>query len=295
MDDELIKFKEVTKNFGKNQVLDSISLSVPERKITGIIGASGEGKTTILKLLVGFYKPTGGEILYSKREISKDMNNIKNVFGFSTEDGSFHDNLTVTENMMHFGYLHNVKRPELKERINNLLKLVGLDNAKKTLAGNLSMGMKKRLDVAISLLHNPKFLIMDEPTADLDPLLRKHMLELIQKINKQGTTIILTTQILGEMDRICDRIAILFDKKIVEEGDPSKIKAKYKAKHLNEVFNKIFSKQVKKEEKENKENETGERKIESKKDEAEIAEAKKENIEEIKKRYEKEGNDKKFA
>jgi ABC-2 type transport system ATP-binding protein len=240
MDDELISFKEVVKRFGRKNIVDGVNLSIPEGKITGIIGASGEGKTTLLKLLAGFYKPTKGEILYSKRKISKEKE-IKNILGFATEDGSFHDRLTVLENLYHFGDLHHVKRKESKERAEELMEFVGLGYARDTLAGNLSMGMKKRLDVALSLMHSPPVLIMDEPTADLDPLLRDKMLELIKKINKQGTTIILTTQILGEMDKICDKIAILFDAKILEQGIPSKIKKKYSASDLDDVFNRIFS------------------------------------------------------
>jgi ABC-2 type transport system ATP-binding protein len=241
MDDELIKFKNVKKRFGKNTILDLINLEIPEGKITGIIGASGEGKTTILKLLVGFYKPTNGEILYAKRNIKKDKKTIKRLFGFATEDGSFHERLTVMENMVHFGLLHHLTKRQIKERAEELLRLTGIDYAKNTLAGNLSMGMKKRLDVAISLIHNPDVLIMDEPTADLDPLLRANMLSLIKSINRKGTTIILTTQLLGEMDKICDKIAILYNKNIIDQGIPSQIKQKYNAPDLDNVFNKIFS------------------------------------------------------
>jgi ABC-2 type transport system ATP-binding protein len=253
MDDEMIKFKGVTKKFGRCYVLEDINISIPENKVTGIIGASGEGKTTILKLLARFYKPTKGDIFYSKRKISKEKE-LKKILGFSTEDGSFHTRLTVLENLYHFGSLHHLRGKEIKQRAKEILEFVDLEYAKDTLAGNLSMGMKKRLDVAISLMHKPPVLIMDEPTADLDPLLRNKMLELIKRINKEGTTIILTTQILTEMDKICDKIAILFDKKIIEEGSPSKIKKKYSVSNLDEVFNKIFSKgeKIKKKEIKNK-------------------------------------------
>lgn len=245
MDDELIKFKEVQKIFGKRVVLDSISFSIPEGKVTGIVGASGEGKTTLLKLLVGLYLPTRGVISYSKRNVNNDSDNIKRIFGFATEDGSFHDRLTVFENMVHFGTLYHISKKEILRRTIELLNFVGLSEAKDTLAGNISMGMKKRLDIAISLLHQPEVLILDEPTADLDPLLRKNMLDLIKKINKTGTTIIITTQLLGEMDKVCDKIAVLFNKRIIEEGTLASIKSKYAAKDMNEVFHKIFSKQEK--------------------------------------------------
>lgn len=246
MDDELIKFKGVHKKFGRRVVLDSINLSFPENKITGIIGASGEGKTTILKLLVGFYRPSKGEITYAKRNVYSDSN-LRKIFGFATEDGSFHDRLTVIENLLHFAALHHIGRRVAMERAKELMELVGLSYAGDILAGNLSMGMKKRLDVAIALMHNPDILIMDEPTADLDPLLRSNMLDLIKKIKEENTTIILTTQILGEMDKICDKIAILFNKNILIEGSPESIKKKYSSSNLDEVFNKVFSKREKSE------------------------------------------------
>ncbi len=256
MDDELIQFKGVTKRFGKNVVLDSIDLTIPEGKITGIIGASGEGKSTILKLIASFYKPNKGNIFYLRRKITKDRRHVKKIFGFAIEDGSFYEQLTVRENLYHFGKLYDVPRKILKQRVKEILDLVGLEDASKTLADNLSLGMKKRLDLACAMVHNPSVLILDEPTADLDPLLRNQMLHLIKKINSHGTTIILTTQIINETDEICDRVAVLFNEKITDETTPSKLKAKYKSRDMDDVFNKIFSKKNRKTYQESKEKKT---------------------------------------
>ncbi|MBX4212512.1 ABC transporter ATP-binding protein [Candidatus Pacearchaeota archaeon] len=242
MNTEFIQLKDVVKQFNKNLVLDGVNVSIPEGKITGIIGASGEGKSTVLKMIIGFYRPTRGDVMYLKRNVADDLYNINRTFGFATEDGSFYDSLTVLENLHHFGRLYKIKGTALKARAKELLGFVGLEKAENTKAQNLSVGMKKRLDLACSMMHNPKVLIMDEPTADLDPLLRAQILSLIKNINKKGTTVILTTQLLEEMDEICDQIAILCNKKIIEEGDPGKIKAKYNAADLNEVFHKIFFK-----------------------------------------------------
>ena len=239
MDDQLIQFKDVTKRFGKNTILDSINLTIPEGKITGIIGASGEGKTTILKLIISFYKPTKGKVYYLRREISKDIVNISKFFGFATEDGSFYEKLSVRENIYHFGKLYGVKNKVIKNRAKEIIELVGLTKATKTLAEDLSIGMKKRLDLACTLIHKPTVLILDEPTADLDPLLRAQMLHLIKKINSHGTTVVITTQLLKEAEEICDKIAILYNEKIIEQNTPEKIKSKYKASNLNDVFNKI--------------------------------------------------------
>ncbi|MFW6282602.1 MAG: ABC transporter ATP-binding protein [Minisyncoccales bacterium] len=242
MNTEFIQLKGVTKKFRKNLVLDDVNLDVPEKQITGIIGASGMGKTTILKMIIGFYKPNKGKITYLKRNVLKDLKNIRQIFGFSTEDGSFYQDLTVKENLYHFGSLYGMKRKEVKERTKEILDFVGLSGAVNTKARDISVGMKKRLDFACSLVHKPEVLILDEPTADLDPLLRDQILSLIQKIKKTGTTVVLTTQLLEEMDKICDYIAILHNKKIIEKDTPKNIRKKYSSDDLNQVFSKIFSK-----------------------------------------------------
>ena len=283
MDDSLIQFKGVTKVFGKNRVLDAINLSIPEGKITGIIGASGEGKSTILKMIASFYKPTKGTIMYSKRNIEKDQKNIKKTFGLSIEDGSFYEKLTVKENLFHFGRLYGLKKTTLDNRANGLMHFVGLYNARDVLAKDISLGMKKRLDIACSFIHKPSVLILDEPTADLDPLLRKQITHLIKKINSHGTTVIITTQLLEEAESLCDKIAILYNEKIIEEGEPETIKSKYSSKNLNQVFNKIFSKKGRKTYQESKDKKT---KIDN------ITEKQIEKIEKVvKKTFEEEKND----
>jgi ABC-type multidrug transport system ATPase subunit len=128
---------------------------------------------------------------------------------------------------------------------------VDLIDAKNVLAKNLSLGMKKRLDIACSLVHKPSVLILDEPTADLDPLLRFQIMKLIKKINSHGTTIVFTTQLLHEADELCDKIAVLYNKKIVDQGTSSKIKEKYHSGDLDGVFRKIFSNRTKKDYNEN--------------------------------------------
>jgi ABC-2 type transport system ATP-binding protein len=246
MDDEFIQLKKVSKAFGKNKVLDEINLSIPEGKITGIIGASGEGKSTILKLIASFYDVDSGEIFYFRRNIKNDITHIKKSFGIAIESGSFYENLTVYENLYHFGRLYNVDRPVLKRRIGGIIRFVGLEEARNVLSKNLSLGMKKRLDLACALVHKPSVLILDEPTADLDPLLRTQMLKLIKKINSHGTTVIFTTQMLEEIDIMCDYVAILYNENIHEEDSLADVLKKYNAKDMNSVFTKIFSKKGRK-------------------------------------------------
>jgi len=129
----------VTKKFGKNVVLNSINLTIPEGKITGIIGASGEGKSTILKMMASFYLPNKGKIYYKKKNLMQNKKIIYKLFGLSIEDGSFYEKLNIRENLFHFGYLYHVKRSVLKKRVQEIIHLVGLDGAEKTLAKDLSL------------------------------------------------------------------------------------------------------------------------------------------------------------
>ena len=222
-----IQVKNVTKRFKKNLVLDNISLEIPYGKVFGIIGKSGCGKTTLLNMIIGFLKPTKGLIYYQSRSIFKDMKNIEMTFGFASQDLSFYDKLTVEENLRYFGNLYGLRRDEIKNRIEELLQLVELIDARKTISDRLSMGMQRRLDIACSMIHNPKVLILDEPTQDLDPILRKEVLRVIKKVNETGTTVIITSHLLDEINYLCDNIAIINDSKIVKVESPRELEEDY--------------------------------------------------------------------
>lgn len=223
-----IEIKGVGKSFGKNIVLKNVNLIIPKGKIFGIIGVSGSGKTTLLRSIVGFYKPSEGVILYNKVDIRKQREIITRNFGFATQDNSFYDNLRVDENIRFFGKLYGLKGNILEERIDNVLSLVELSDAKKRLARNLSSGMRRRLDLACALIHNPSTLILDEPTEDLDPHLRQELLEVIKKINKDGTTVIFTTHLINEAEYLCDIVAIISNNTILKVGSTSDLRKVYK-------------------------------------------------------------------
>ncbi|MDD5133641.1 MAG: ABC transporter ATP-binding protein [Candidatus Nanoarchaeia archaeon] len=222
-----IEIRNLTKIFGKNTVLDNLNLEIPYNKIFGIIGENGSGKTTLLNTLIGFLKPEKGTILFQSLDIFKDMRGVETRFGFATQAGSFYPKLTVEENLYYFGKLYSIPRKELKERVRKLLDLVELTYAKKTLGGSLSTGMKRRLDIACALIHKPVVLILDEPTEDLDPILRKELLNLIRRINEAGTTIIITSHLLEEVEELCDVIAILHKGKLLKIGSPVAIEREY--------------------------------------------------------------------
>ncbi len=222
-----IQIVNVTKEFGKNVILDKVSLDIPARKIYGIIGESGSGKTTLLKTIIGYWKPDDGEVLYEGRSLEKDMKFIKQIVGFATQDNCVYPKLTVRENLEYFGSMSNVPSNTLERNTDKILELVELKNAENKLAEELSGGMMRRLDIACALIHNPKILILDEPTQDLDPLLRKDIMNLIRKINENDTTIILTSHLLEETDQLCDEVAIIHEGRVLEAGTPEQLKNNY--------------------------------------------------------------------
>ena len=227
----IIRIEGLSKAFNHKAVLDNVYLHIRKGEIFGIIGPSGAGKTTLLKLLVGYHQAEKGDIIIHQGKqsfsIFKNPQMSKRLIGFSTQSPSVYGKLTVFENLLHFGALYGLTKQERESRARALLHLVELDESQATLAANLSGGMQKRLDIACSLMHNPPILILDEPTADLDPVMRKAMWSLVKEINKKGTTIIMASHFLGEIENLCDRIAIVRNHTITEVGSADELKDAY--------------------------------------------------------------------
>ncbi len=223
----IIEVKNLTKRFKNNIILDAVSLDVPENKILGIIGINGSGKTTLLKTIIGFYKANHGDIFYKGKRISHLSRQMKKEFGYTSQDSSFYSKLTVKENMYYFGTLYGLPKRETHENTKEILRLVELEEAKNVLAQNLSGGMQRRLDLACSMIHKPKVLILDEPTEDLDPSLRREIVDVIKKINKQGTTIIITSHLLEDVENLCDIIAVLHNHKMLHIGSVDDLRKLY--------------------------------------------------------------------
>jgi len=229
----IIQINNLTKQYGRKAVLKNLNLKIEQGEIFGIIGMSGSGKTTLLNSLIGFLEPEEGEVLYHSKSEKKLMSVFHNTtearktFGFATQVPSFYPGLTMEENLDHFASLYHLPQKTIKHNTGNLLKMIGLESEKNQLAKSLSGGMEKRLGIACSLVHNPSVLILDEPTANLDPVLRDSTWDLIQNINKMGTTVIVASHLLEELEPICDRIGILHDHSLNEIGTPDQLKTNY--------------------------------------------------------------------
>lgn len=239
MAEQVFKIRNISKAFGRQLVLHNITLDVQAGEILGIIGPSGSGKTTLLNVIIGFETPQRGDVLYRVayhdgfkasavyRSVFAHRADVKPIYGFASQSPSFYPSLTVKENLEYFGALYNLAPEARRANVETLLSLMDLKGHRNLLAGNLSGGMERRLDIACSLMHDPDVLILDEPTADLDPVLRAHIWELVRKINKKGTTILMCSHHLTELEFLCSRIGILREGRLLDVDSPAALKAKF--------------------------------------------------------------------
>jgi ABC-2 type transport system ATP-binding protein len=232
LDGSAIVVTSLSKAFGDHEVLKDVSFVVKAGEIFGLIGLSGSGKTTLMNMMVGFIEPDAGDVVVcspSGQNVSvlKSPELIKSVFGFSAQRPSFYAKLSVKENLAYFGELFGLSDQEIMERSAELISLVGLAGSEAVLSGNLSGGMQKRLDIACAMIHKPNILLLDEPTADLDSLLRAQMWKIIRDINKAGTTVVVASHFIEDIENYCSRIAVLNNKTVSLIGSSDDIKNKY--------------------------------------------------------------------
>ncbi len=222
----ILKVENLKKSFGRKEILKSINFEIAEGEIFGIIGMSGSGKSVLLKTMINFWKPTSGRIIYKNANIRKLA--FRKTFGFSTQESCFYPEMSVEENLKHFGRLYGLQSKFINQRIKELLEILELEDCAKQSASQLSGGMEKRLDIACSLIHKPKILFLDEPTLELDPILRKEVMNLILKINREeGVTILMASHLLGGIEAMCNNIAILHEGRIIEYGNPSELRERF--------------------------------------------------------------------
>lgn len=208
----IISIRGVEKSFGSNIVLKKIDLKIKKGQLIGIKGESGIGKTTLLKILAGYSDLDRGEITYkfkSKRyrlREAKQCQDFHNQIGFSCQEGSFYEELDVYENLDFYRTMHNLKQKDTSRKIKRILSLVNLTDKEGVLTKNLSAGMQKRLDIACALIHEPKVIFFDEPTAHLDKNNQKEIWNLIKKINIQGITAIVTSHFPKDLKKYCNEV-----------------------------------------------------------------------------------------
>lgn len=215
--DTILEVKDLEKAFKTKKVIKNLSFKVEKNAIYGFIGRNGAGKTTTMKMIMGFLDPDAGEILFQGKNIVKSVKSRGNRIGYLPDVPEFYDFYTPKQYLTFCGEISHMPCKECKRKVEELLKLVGLEKDRDRKIRGFSRGMKQRLGVAQALLNDPDLLICDEPTSALDPVGRKEILDLLSTI-KERTTVIFSTHILSDVQRICDSVGILEDGKIVRSG-----------------------------------------------------------------------------
>jgi ABC-2 type transport system ATP-binding protein len=229
----IVSIHNVSKAFGKHSILKEINLEISSGEIFGLLGPSGAGKTTLVKQLTGLDVPTEGEnfIFQEKMPSLKLMKRI----GYMAQSDALYGELTAKENLEFFATLYGLKRKEKQQRMIDVMEIVSLSEHFNKFVSNFSGGMKRRLSLAIALLHEPELLILDEPTVGIDPVLRKSIWKAFNKLKEKGTTIIITTHVMDEAEK-CDRLGMIRDGRLIAVGTRKELLQETNSSSIEEAF-----------------------------------------------------------
>lgn len=230
----MIHLKGVTKTFGRHQALKDVSLEVPEKRIFGLLGPNGAGKTTLLRLLMGVLVPDEGEITLFGR-YTPGMAQATRQIGYMPQQLALYEGLTIRENVRFFGHLYGMEKAALHQSCEEALRRVDLLGRADDLALTLSGGMQRRVMLATAMVHKPKLLILDEPTAGIDPVLRLNFWAWFRDLANEGATILVTTHHISEADH-CQEVLFLREGHLLEQGNPASLISKYKVADLEAAF-----------------------------------------------------------
>ena len=217
--------ENLVRHFGDVEAVNGINLQVNAGEIFGFLGPNGAGKSTVVRMLTTLLRPTSGKAFVAGFDVAKYPNEVRQRIGVALQDAAIDPLMTGVELLRLQAVLYAIPKSKMKSRADELLERVGLTAAADRRVGTYSGGMRRRLDLALSLIHQPTVLFLDEPTTGLDPMSRVSLWEEVRRLNNEGTTVMLTTQYLEEADQLADRIAIIDKGIIVREGKPQELKA----------------------------------------------------------------------
>jgi ABC-2 type transport system ATP-binding protein len=231
MDDVAIMAQDLSRNFGKFTAVDRVNFSIKYGEIFGFLGSNGAGKSTTIRMLCGILAPTGGTARVAGFDINKEPEEIKRSIGYVSQRFSLYTDLTVEENLRFYGTIYGLDDAAIQERIEEVLKLTGLESWRGRLASELSGGWKQKLALANAILHRPRILFLDEPTAGIDPISRRSLWELLYQIANSGVALFVTTHYMEEAER-CNQIAFISRGRLLKIGTPQELKNSVEGKLL---------------------------------------------------------------
>lgn len=236
MQNILLKIKNIKKTYGKSEVLKGINLDIYKGEILSLLGINGAGKTTLSSIIATLHPATEGDIEYDGSSIYKDIAKFRSKLGYCPQKPNLHPLQTLEENLIFAGRFYGLPDDVTEKRIAELSEQFGLVKYLQEKASILSGGYKQRFMIARSLIHNPEFIILDEPTVGLDPHIRRNLWEMIKDLKKSGITVLLTTHYLDEAEKLSDRVCILDQGQIKLIDTPDKLMSDFKQKNLEDVF-----------------------------------------------------------
>jgi len=221
---ELLRVLDVSKRYGKTNAVCNVSFNVKEGEIYGLLGPNGAGKSTMISMISSLFNPDKGDIIYREHSILKNSKRIQTELGYVPQEIALYQSLTGRENLCFWGSINGATKIDLNNSIKEVIDLIGISERIDDKVNTYSGGMKRRLNIGVALLHNPRLIILDEPTVGIDPQSRNHILETIKKLNKEkGITVIYTSHYINEVEDLCDRICIMDRGEIVALGTFSEL------------------------------------------------------------------------
>lgn len=233
----MIEIKNLTKTFGSVKAVSDISITVPKDEIFGLLGENGAGKTTTLRMLATMLKPTSGTAVLNGYDIQKEPDRVRGELGilFGGESGLY-NRLTVAENISYFGELNNMDKKSIQSRIKYLAEIFEMGDYINRQAGKLSKGMRQKAAFARAIVHDPNILLLDEPSAGLDVSAMIVIQDFIKMQHQLGKTIIFSSHSMAEVDKLCNRIAVIHKGSLIDTDTVDNFKTKYNSGNLEEIF-----------------------------------------------------------
>jgi ABC-2 type transport system ATP-binding protein len=221
MSEPVLVVQNLRKKFGDFEAVRGVSFSVARGEVFGLLGPNGAGKTTTISMATGLYPPTEGQIRIGGVDLSEDANAAKRKVGLVPQELALYPTLSARENLMFFGRIYGLKGKQLREKVQSMLEMVRLADRADDAVEKYSGGMKRRVNIAAGLLHEPEILFLDEPTVGVDPQSRNAIFESVETLNRQGMSIVYTTHYMEEAERLCHRVAIVDMGEIIAMDTPS--------------------------------------------------------------------------